>query len=91
MKKPYWKIIKLILMLLGVTFEELIGCHKNRKVCDARALIAAALKTIFHMSQKDIASTMGKSQAAVSKMQHRHEDLLGNNTEYKEKWEKLTK
>ena len=91
MKKPYCKIIKLILTILGLTIEDLLGCHKTRKVSDARALIAAALKSIFHLSQKDIAQTMGKSQAAVSKMQKRHEDLLDSDLEYREKWNKVKK
>ena len=89
MKRPYCKIIKFILTILGLTLEDLLGCHKNRKVSDARALIAAALKTIFHLSQKDIANTLGRSQAAVSKMQKRHEDLLGSDREYKEKWDRV--
>jgi len=75
--------------VVGVTEEELKGADRSRRLSDARAMTAAALKQLPDMRQTDIAEVFGMSQAAVSKMLRRHRDLIAVDAVYRQRWEGL--
>lgn len=71
--------------LLGVTMEELRDGGRERRLSDARALIAAALP----ITQQQMAALLDCSQPAVSAMRQRHKQLLVSDRHYRAKWEML--
>lgn len=79
------KILKEMLNTLDVTMEELRGGSRQRRLSDARALLAAALP----LTQVQVADLLGCTQAAVSAMRKRHEQLLIIDGHYRAKWEQI--
>ena len=74
---------------LGVTRGELQSGSRYMNVVDARSIVAALLKEEHGALQVDIASLLGTSQAAVSKMLARHRTMMRYNKPYRQKWESL--
>ena len=79
------KTLKRMINTLGVTMEELRGGGRERRLADARALIAAALP----ITQEQVAELLGCSQPAVSAMRKRHHQLLVSDCHYRAKWQSL--
>ena len=74
--------LRRMLDTLGVTMEELRSGSRERRISDARTLLAAALP----VTQKQAATLLNCSQAAVSAMRIRHKKMLETNKKYKDKW-----
>lgn len=74
---------------LGVTEEEILGHCRKSELVDARCMVAAVLIGIPRVRQQDVAQLLGISQAAVSKLLKRHNDLKGYNAYYHRKWERF--
>ena len=79
------KTLKKMLDILEVTMEELRDGGRERRLSDARALIAAALP----ITQQQMAALLDCSQPAVSAMRQRHKQLLVSDRHYRAKWEML--
>lgn len=79
------KTLKRMINTLGVTMKELRGGGRERRLADARALIAAALP----ITQEQVAELLGCSQPAVSAMRKRHHQLLVSDCHYRAKWQSL--
>ena len=77
--------LKKMIDVLGVTMEELRSGCRERRLADARTLLAAALPA----TQVQLAELLNCSQPAVCAMRKRHKMLLMSDTSYREKWEKL--
>ena len=77
--------LKRMIDLLGVTMEELRHGGRERRLSDARTLLAAALP----ISQIEMAELLNCSRQAVGKMRHRHEGLLRSDANYRTLWEML--
>ena len=71
--------------LLGVTMQELRGGCRERRLCDARSLLAAALP----VTQCQMAELLDCSRQAVGKMRQRHATLLRCDENYRTKWEAI--
>lgn len=83
----YQKCLSRLLKLLNVTVEELqSGCREPRLV-DARSMVAASLIEFPKMRQVDIALILNTSQAAVSKLLNRHQNLLEGDLRYRRRWQ----
>ena len=80
-----------LLQALGVSQKELLGNGRTRRLCDARAMTAAALAQLKRLTQVEIAALMGVSQPGVSKMKRRHESLLRFHAGYRQQWENIIK
>ncbi len=78
-----------VLRRLGVTERDLLGNCRRRDLVDARCLMAAALMKQPLMRQKDVAKVLGGTQANVSKMLGRHQNLLEVDAGYRLKWVKV--
>ena len=65
-----------LLGALNVTMAELRNGVKSQRLTDARAMVAAIFRKHYHIRQQDIAILLSASQAAVSKMLERHQQLL---------------
>ena len=84
--EPKTKILnklKRVIDLLGVTLEELRSESRERRITDARTMLAAALP----ITQHQVAIILGCSQPAVHKMRKRHQILLRCDRKYRAKWE----
>ena len=75
--------LKVILDHLGVTLEEIRSESHERRITDARTMLAAALP----ITQRQVATLLGCTQPAVHKMRRRHKHLLQYDKEYREMWE----
>lgn len=78
--------LKQMIDLLGVTMEELRNGGRERRLADARTLLAAALP----ISQEQMAELLNCSRQAVGKMRHRHNGLLMSDAAYRTKWNSIT-
>lgn len=78
--------LKRMIDLLGVTMEELRSGCRERRLADARTLLAAALP----LTQEQVADLFDCSRQAVGKMRHRHEGLLRSDANYRNKWEQIS-
>jgi hypothetical protein len=65
-----------LLGTLRVTMAELRNGVKSQRLSDARSIVAAIFKKHYRIRQKDVAEILGTSQASVSKMLERHQQLL---------------
>ena len=84
--EPKTKILntlRIIIDFLGVSLEEIRSESRERRVTDARTMLAAALP----ITQRQVAILLGCSQPAVHKMRQRHKHLLQYDKEYRETWE----
>lgn len=77
--------LKRMIDTLGVTMEELRGGCRERRLADARTLIAAALP----ITQAQAAELLGCSQPAVCAMRKRHQQLLASDCYYRAKWQEI--
>ena len=77
--------LKQTIDLLGVTMKELRGKCRERRIADARTLVAAALP----IAQHQVAELLGCTRQAVSKMRRRHKALLTCDAAYRAKWEQI--
>ena len=77
--------LKRMIDLLGVTMEELRHGGRERRLSDARTLLAAALP----ISQVEMAELLNCSRQAVGKMRHRHDGLLMSDANYRARWEMM--
>lgn len=77
--------LKRMIDLLGVTMEELRSGCRERRLADARTLLAAALP----LTQEQVADLFDCSRQAVGKMRKRHPGLLQSDAHYRGLWEKL--
>lgn len=78
-----------VLRTLGVTEKDLLGNCRRRELVDARCLMAAMLMKQPLMRQKDVAKVLGVTQANVSKLLGRHQNLVEVDASYRVKWEKV--
>ena len=78
--------LKALLEALDVTMEQLRSGCRQRRISDARALLASLMAQRYHASQACIAALFNTQQNAVSKMQRRHRDLLATDPAYRELW-----
>lgn len=76
---------------LGVTKEELWSRCRETRLVDARSMVAALLSENEGLRQQDIATLLGISQAAVSKMLTRHHSMVLYNAPYRTRWERINK
>ena len=77
--------LKRMIDLLGVTMEELRHGGRERRLSDARTLLAAALP----ISQVEMAELLNCTRQAVGKMRHRHDGLLMSDANYRARWEMM--
>ena len=77
--------LRRMLDTLGVTMEELRSGSRERRISDARTLLAATMP----ITQAQIAVLLNCSQAAVSVMRKRHKQQIETNKKYKDKWIKI--
>ena len=84
-RKNTMNTLKKMLDALGVTMKELRSGKRERRLSDARSMIAAALP----ITQCQIAELLGCTQAAVSFMKKRHKQLLSIDANYRAKWEQI--
>lgn len=77
--------LRVILDHLGVTLEEIRSESHERRITDARTMLAAALP----ITQRQVAVLLGCSQPAVHKMRRKHKQLLHYDKEYREMWEAI--
>ncbi len=77
--------LKQMIDLLGVTLVELRSGNRERRLADARSMLAAALP----ITQCQLAALFNCSQAAVCAMRKRHRQLFETDLRYKEKFLKL--
>ena len=77
--------LKQMIDTLGVTMEELRSRGRERRLTDARTLIAAALP----ITQAQAAELLGCSQPAVCVMRKRHKQLLVSDCYYRAKWQTI--
>lgn len=75
--------IRIIIDFLGVSLEEIRSESRERRITDARTMLAAALP----ITQRQVAILLGCTQPAVHKMRQRHKHLLQYDKEYRETWE----
>ena len=85
----YQKSLDRLLKSLKVTVEELQGGCREPRLVDARSMVAASLIEFPKMRQKDIAFLLNVSQAAVSKLLNRHQNLLEVDLRYRRRWQSL--
>lgn len=83
------KTLTVLCRKLEVSEEDLLGGCRRRELTDARCLMAAWMKGLPGVKQEDVARMLGKTQAGVSKMLVRHEDLMKVDAEYRNKWLKV--
>ena len=77
--------LKRMIDLLGVTMEELRHGGRERRLSDARTLLAAALP----ISQVEMAELLNCTRQAVHKMRQRHDGLLMSDANYRARWEMM--
>lgn len=81
--------MKTLMPKLGIKFKDLLSHRRTRRLVDARSMIAARLKKMPGVRQQDIADLYGISQAAVSKLLVRHQDLMAADVHYRDCYEAL--
>ena len=74
----------------GITLEELRSGSRKQHLVDARSLVAAMLMQQRFTRQQDVAELLGISQAAVSHLLVRHNDLLQVDPKHQRKWERVS-
>ncbi len=65
-----------LLETLEVTMSELRSPSRKRPLCDARAMLSTVFRKQYRIKQSEVALLLDTSQAAVSKMLKRHEQLM---------------
>lgn len=75
-----------ILKIMDVTLNDIQSRNRKSHLVDARCMLAAWLKKMPCVRQKNIAKLFGTSQAAVSYMLNRHKNLVDFNIAYRNKW-----
>ena len=83
------EILSMLAEKAGATVDELRSHSHLQRIADARSMVAAALIEMPEIRQVDIATLMGTSQAAVSKMLSRHRDRAQYYPSYRRKWESV--